>query len=172
MRGTSLGLLVASVVAMAGCDGGGVGSSSVRVTREGRPTQDFASVRFTCEIARPDPSSDIASLSCVHGDPSIGGTGLQLVAWFEGSLDDRPAGTTLEMGTDFTVSGFSGAGDGNFFGASGDSSWWTGDLTLTLEERDANGRSAVFAGTLRTTAAVTDLVPIAVELNAVAATLP
>ena len=51
-----------------------------------------------------------------------------------------------------------------------DSSWWAGDLRITLGPPGA-GRLATFEGTMQTTAAAAGLAPITVAFDAVPATL-
>jgi hypothetical protein len=165
-------LFVASI--LVGCnDGGGGpsgGGSEVHVTRDGKPSEDFASVAFACTIQDSEPPSGLSSLDCVFGNPD-GGTGLHLEALVDTGIEDSPEGTVLAMGADFDLVGFEGGTDGSIWGASGFSSWWTGNLALTIGARSAAGLAATMEGSIDTTPEV-QVTPIHAVFDATAATLP
>ena len=166
-RTTSWAVAILGGLGLLAC--GGAGGTSVQVDREGRDSQSFASVRFECTASQPDPSMPYTFLDCAHGDPEI--SGLELTAGFTSGLADLPAGTSLELGSDFEVIGFGGADDGAPWGASGFASWWTGTLVMTIGERDATGQIATLQGTLQTTAEV-EVVPITATFDMAEVVLP
>lgn len=154
-----VGLLVS-----AGCSGAGGGS--IVVMREGHAAQSFGAL--TCAVSQPDPSRELRLVECVNGDPES--QGVELVTYFQAPLAGLAEGTRLEHGPDFAVSAVSGASGGTIWGASGDPSWWIGDLSLTIGEETEEGLSAVFEGTIETSDFV-DVVPITVDFTGAPATL-
>ncbi len=166
-----LGVVVSGLL-LGACDGDAAGGSSITVTREGAAGYSFASAHLECSVSQPDPGAELRLMDCAHGDPDV--SGLRLVAFFEGSIAELPAGTELRHGADFSVTTVTGAGGGSIWGAGGDSSWWAGDLTVTLEERTDGAQPATFEGTLETTDVIEAMMlrPIMVDFAGVAATLP
>jgi hypothetical protein len=166
-RSVSRWMLAVVVAALAGC--GGPGGSSVMVTRPGRETQELRSVQLACTISHPNAEMpETTVLECVHGDPET--DGIEIGARLDRAIEEMPAGTTLEHGTDFHVYAIAGGADGRTWGASGSDSWWTGDLMIVLEGTAAEGQTATFQGTMQTTAAV-DVTPISLSFDTVTATL-